>query len=70
MEVASDGWQEHEAIMERKDKEYNKAMYHAMKSCCVYGRYIGFNWKPGQWESIFGGKGEGREKDERQSDEN
>ena len=48
-----DGWREHEAKRDAKDKECDDKIYDYLKSNS-YGKYYGFKYKPGQYEAIFG----------------
>ena len=59
-DVVDDGWVEHERKLDDQNKKYNKELYSCMKDRLVNCRFS-FNYKPGQWESIFGGKREKKE---------
>ena len=54
-----EGWLEHEERRDMMDKKCDEKVYDVLKSNS-YGKYYGINYKPGQWEQIFG-KAEGRE---------
>ena len=62
-DVTSDGWEEHERKADELDKKVNDKIYDVLKSN-AYGKYFGMNYKPGQWEAIFGKKNIGGESGE------
>lgn len=55
--IVDEGWVEHTHKLDDKEKMWNKRLYDRLKDRLANHQF-GFNWKPGQYEAIFGKKDE------------
>ena len=57
VKTETDGWKEMKERHAKVNRAYRKRYCEGIKDR-IPNRRFSFNWKPGQWEQIFGGKGE------------